>query len=317
MNTTKNLQKVIVLVGPTASGKTDWSLRFAKKYKGEIISADSRQVYKKMSIGTAKAEGIWEWGASWKGLRRTYHVEGVPHHLIDFLDPGKRFTVAEFRDRALKYIKLSFKHGRIPMIVGGTGLYVSSLVDNFNIPRVEPNNKLRKSLEEKPEEELLGLLQKMDPVAVKTIDGRNKRRVIRALEVCILTGEPFSQQKKQGEPLYDFLQIGVDAERSVLHSRINTRVDKMLDAGLLEEINGLLKQKYSWDLPSMSGIGYRQFRAYLEGTRSVEESVELLKRDTRRYAKRQMTWFNRDKRVVWCKTYEEAEQKMKAFLEIK
>ncbi|MBT3816884.1 MAG: tRNA (adenosine(37)-N6)-dimethylallyltransferase MiaA [Candidatus Magasanikbacteria bacterium] len=309
-----NLQKVIVMTGPTASGKTDWSLRFAKKYNGDIISADSRQVYKKMDIGTAKEPGTWEWSANWQGLRRTYHIEEVPHHLIDFLDPGKRFTAAEFRDQSLKYIKLAFKQNKQPMVVGGTGLYISSLVNNFTIPRVEANKKLRKSLEEKSEEDLLALLKNLDIVTAEKIDSKNKRRLIRALEVCILTGEPFSDQKKQGEQLYDFLQIGVKVEKNILYERINKRVDGMIEKGLLEEIKSLLKQKYSWDLPSMSGIGYKQFKPYFEGKCSVEEALEILKRDTRRYAKRQMTWFKRDKNIIWCETYDEAEKIMKAFI---
>ncbi len=310
-----SLPKVVVITGPTASGKTGWSLQLAKKFSGEIISADSRQVYKKMDIGTAKTRGEWEWRANWKGLRHSYFVDDIMHHLIDFLDPGKRFTVAEFRDRAIKYIKLSYQNDHVPFVVGGTGLYISSLVENLHIPRIPPNKKLRRSLEEKSNPELMQLLESMDPVAAKKIDAHNKRRIVRALEVCILTGEPFSKQKKKGEKMFDFLQIGVDVPREVLHERINTRVDKMVERGLVQEIELLLKQRYSWDLPSMSGIGYRQFREYFDGERTLEQAVALLKRDTRRYARRQITWFKRDKSIVWCKTYEEAEELVRKFLE--
>ena len=159
----KNLPKVIVILGPTASGKTLTSLKLAKEFNGEIISADSRQIYQKMDIGTAKEAGEWRRN----GLRKTFFVQDIPHHLIDFLNPGKTFTAAQFRDRALKYIKLANKHGRVPMIVGGTGLYISALVDNYQIPRVEANNKLRKSFEEKTTAELVKILTSLDPKAIE------------------------------------------------------------------------------------------------------------------------------------------------------
>ena len=193
-------------------------------------------------------------------------------------------------------------------------------VENDDLQNIDNNLKLRviyqlrNSLEEKTNAELMQLLENMDPVAAKKIDRHNKRRIVRALEVCILTGEPFSQQKKKGEPMFEFLQIGVDVSREELHERINIRVDKMVEDGLVNEIKVLLKQKYSWDLPSMSGIGYRQFREYFEKKRTLEEAVALLKRDTRRYARRQLTWFRRDKTIKWCKTYEEAEQLVAEFL---
>lgn len=309
------LPKVIAFVGPTAAGKTDWALRLAKKVDGEIISADSRQVYKKMDIGTAKTRGDWEWRANWQGLRRSYFVDGIPHHLIDILDPGKRFTAAEFRDRAIKYIKLAYKNERQPILAGGTGLYISAVVDNFRIPRIAPNKKLRISLEEKNVEQLMNLLRTLDPKAAESIDVKNKRRIVRALEVCILTGEPFSEQKAKGEQMFEVLQIGVDVERDVLYERISQRVDMMVERGLVQEIEGLLKQKYSWNLPSMSGIGYRQFKRYFEEEITLQEATNLLKRDTRRYARRQLTWFRRDKRIEWFRHYEDAEKRALQFLQ--
>ena len=309
-----NLEKVIVILGPTASGKSNWGVRLAKKHNGEIISADSRQVYKKMDIGTAKVAGSWEWQTSWKGWRHMFLSEGIVHYLVDIIDPGKKFTVAEFKDKATKYIKNSHKNQHVPFVVGGTGLYISSLVDNLSIPRIAPNNTLRKSLEEKTHEQLLQLLENLDVAAVKTIDKKNKRRIIRALEVCILTGEPFSAQKKKGKPVFDFLQIGISVPRETLYHRINTRIDGMVEQGLVDEIKDLLRQKYSWQLPSMSGIGYRQFADYFSGKKTLATSVEELKRDTRRFARRQHTWFKRDKRIVWCETFEEAEKKVQAFL---
>jgi len=309
MNDSK-LPKIVAIVGPTASGKTDWSLRIAQKFNGEIISADSRQIYKYMDIGTAKVPGEWKRN----GVRRSYFVEGIVHHLIDFLNPGKTFTLAEFRDKALKYAKLAIKHNKLPMIVGGTGLYVQAVLDNYEIPRVNANKKLRTSLEEKTHEELMLLLQQMDPESAKHIDPLNKRRIIRALEVCILTGEQFSSMKKKGEPLFDVLIIAPKVDRELLHERISLRVDGMIEMGLEKEIRNLLKQKYSWNLTSMNGIGYRQMRSYIEGEETLEEAKEKLKRDTRRFARRQMTWFRRDKRIQWVESYEEAEALVEAFL---
>jgi len=307
---TSKLPKLIVVLGPTASGKTTWGLKLAKKFNGEIISADSRQIYKKMNIGTAKVEGEWRRN----GLRKTYYVEDIPHHLIDFLDPGKSFAVAEFRDKAIKYAKLANKEGRVPMIVGGTGLYIHSVVDNLEIPRIAPNRKLRKSLRDKSNEELMKLLEALDPKSAKAVDLNNTRRIIRALEVCILSGTPFSEQQIKGEPIFDVLQIGIDAPREVLYKRINERVDEMMKLGLLEEVKRLFKQKYGWKLSSMSGIGYSQFKGYLEGDYDLDRAIELLKRDTRRYSKRQLTWFKRDDRIKWCKDYKEAEKLAKDFL---
>lgn len=304
------LPKIIVLVGPTASGKTSWSLQLAEKYKGEVISADSRQIYRKMTIGTAKVLGEWKWN----GLRRTYMVGDIPHHLIDFLDPGKLFTVADFRDKAVKYIKLAVSNGNVPIIVGGTGLYVEALVDNFVIPKVTPNKKLRESLEQKTKEELITLLRQMDPETADKIDTNNKRRLIRALEVCIFTGEPFSQQRVKGEHLFTPLIIGVDVPRDILYNRIDTRVDEMMRQGLEKEVRALIRQKYSWDLPSMNGIGYKEFRDCLEGKATLEKAVSDLKRDTRRLAKKQLTWFRRDTRIKWVDSYEKAEALVKNFL---
>ncbi|MFA6427153.1 MAG: tRNA (adenosine(37)-N6)-dimethylallyltransferase MiaA [Candidatus Magasanikbacteria bacterium] len=307
---TEQFPKLVVLLGATTCGKTDWGLRLAKKHNGEIISADSRQIYQKMTIGTAKVPG--EWRRS--GLRKVYYVEDIPHYLVDFLDPGKSFTVAEFRDEAVKHVKASHKAQRIPFVVGGTGLYIHSLVDNLEIPRVPPNKKLRDSFEEKSLEELLAWLKNLDPKTAETVDPNNKRRIVRALEVCILSGEPFSGQQKKGEPLFDILQIGIDVPRDVLYERIERRVDIMIKEGLVEEVRNLLRQKYTWHLPSMSGIGYRQFKEHLENNGELDEAIENLKRDTRHYAKRQLTWFRRDQRIKWCATYDEAQKLVEEFL---
>lgn len=307
---TKKRPKLIILLGPTCAGKTEWSLRLAKKFNGDVISADSRQIFKKMNIGTAKAPGEWRWVEG----RRTYYVDDVPHHLIDALDPGAQFTVAQFRDLAVKYIKLALRRGRQPMVVGGTGLYISALVDNLSIPRVPPNRRLRRSLEQKSAAELMTLLRALDSVAAAQIDPNNKRRVIRALEVSIMSGEPFSAQRLKGEPLFEACKIGVILPRPELEQRIEQRVDSMVARGLFEEVAHLVKQKYGWSLPSMSAIGYRQFFGYFEGWLSREQVIALLKRDTKRFARRQMSWFRRDPEIRWCRTYEEGEGLVANFL---
>lgn len=310
MNRT-SLQKLIVILGSTASGKTEWGLRLAKEFSGEIISADSRQIYKYMDIGTAKPAGEWRW----HGLRRTFFVDDVPHHLVDFLNPGKIFTVVAFRDLAIKYIKMADRNNHMPFLVGGTGLYISALVDNWHIPRVQPNKKLRNSFEEKTNEELMRLLSTIDPDTAASIDTKNKRRIIRALEVSILSGESFSKQRSKGEPLFDILYIGIDVPKETLYQRIDLRIDRMIEDGLLAEVAGLVQKKYGWHLSSMNGIGYRQFRGYFEGVLGLDHAVALLKRDTRHFAKRQRTWFRRDKRIQWYATFEQAHDAVVAFLQ--
>lgn len=304
------LPKLIVIVGPTASGKTDWSLRIAKKYNGEIISADSRQVYKHMDIGTAKVEGEWKW----KGMRKIFCVENIPHYLIDFLSPKKKFTVSEFRSKALKGIAHIRKRGAVPMIVGGTGLYVQSVIDNFDIPHIKPHKKLRAELEQKTNEVLFEELKTLDPVGAERIDKHNKRRLIRALEVCMLSGVPFSQLQQKGKELFDLLIIAPKAEREVYAERINKRVDGMIKNGLIEEITKLRKKGYKWSDPGMSGIGYKQFKDFFEGEETLEEAVDHLKHDTRQFAKRQMTWFKRDSRIHWCTTFKQADKLVADFL---
>lgn len=312
----EQLPKLITIVGTTASGKTDWSLRISKLIGGGIISADSRQMYKKMSIGTAKPSGEWRWVAG--GLstfpHKAYFIEDIPHYLIDILDPGKMFTAAEFRDKAIKYIKLARRNGRVPMLVGGTGLYVSSVVDNLHIPRIQPNKKLRESLEGKPAEELMALLRTLDPVSAGVIDAHNKRRIIRALEVCIFSGEKFSDLRRKGEPLFDTLMIGVSVQDDVLKARIRDRVRLMMAQGLLGEIQALLRQKYAWHLSSMSGIGYREFRPFVEKTATLEQVEDQILRNTWQYVRRQRVWFKRDTRIQWCATYEDAEKLVQDFL---
>lgn len=307
----KILPKLVVVLGPTGAGKTDLSIELAQRFNGEIISADSRQIYKKMNVGTAKVPGRWSKHPQTK--ESVFLCKKIPHYLVDFVDPGQDFTLAQFKKMAVERAFEISRRGRLPLLVGGTGLYIHAVVDNLLIPEVSPNKKLRRSLEQKANEQLVALLQKLDPVTAKAVDPHNQRRLIRALEVCIWTGRPFSEQQKTGAPFFDVLQLGVEVSRPELHRRINQRSEQMMTDGLLEEVRALVKQRYGWHLPAMSGTGYRQFADYFAGRINIEKAIEILKRDTRRYARRQMTWFRRDKRIQWIKDNNEAFELVERF----
>lgn len=288
------LNKLIVILGPTASGKSEQALKLAKKFNGEIISADSRQIYKEMNIGTAKPENL-------KIKNRTYASGGIPHHLVNIVKPSQKFSVAEYKELAIKIIRDITRRGKIPILAGGTGLYISSVVDNIEIPKVKPNLKLRKKLENKSLVVLLKQLKKLDIVTFNNIDKKNKRRIIRALEVTISTGKPFSAQREKGSPLFNCLRIGLDMPREKLYKKIDDRIEKMFKAGLINETKSLAK-KYSWKLPAMSGIGYKEIGMYLKSEITLEKTKELIKFATHSYARRQMTWFKKDKKIKWVKT---------------
>ena len=302
--------KLIVILGPTASGKTGLSLKLAKKFKGEIVNADSRQIYKYMDIATAKEPGTWK--------NHKYYINGVAHHLIDFVEPNKEYTLAQFQTDAVKKIKEIQNRGKTPFLVGGTGLYISSVVDNYLIPKGKPNKKLRakleKELKEKGLEYLWHKLIQKDPGAQEVVDKYNPRRVIRALEVVLGTGKPFSQLRLKREPIFDILQIGIRVGKRDLEKRVNQRAEKMVMQGLLDETRNLLKKGYKANLPSMSGIGYKEAIQYFLGQISFDQMKDLIKQNTRRYAKRQMTWFKKDKRIIWIRDYHKAERAVKKFL---
>lgn len=291
-----NLSKVIAIVGPTASGKTDLGIFLAKKFNGEVVNFDSRQIYVAMDIATAKPEGRWEEVSD----RKVFLVEGVPHHLMDFVDPGIPYSLSDFKHDAFLVIDDILLRGKLPILVGGTGLYFWGVIDNLDLTKTPPNLELRTELEEKSLEEQVKLLREKDPESAASIDLKNPRRVLRALEVVMSTGKPFTASQGKFDSRYSVLQLGITLDRLELNTRIDQRVDKQMETGLLEETKRL-SQKYSWELPSMSSIGYRQIGYFLKGEMSLPEAVEILKRDTRRYAKRQMTWFRRDSRIIWLK----------------
>lgn len=293
------MNKLIVILGPTASGKTNLAVFLAKKFKGEIVSVDSRQIYKEMDIGTAKAT--------------KKEMAGVPHYLMDIVPPNKTLTLAQYKRKAIKIIKDIQRRGKIPFLVGGTGLYIKAIVENLKIPRVKPYPALRKKLEAKSEKQLFKQLAKLDPETARVIDPRNKRRLVRALEVCLASGKPFSALRTKGRPMFDVLQLGVTIPRQTLYRRINRRAEEQIKSGLLDEVKKLA-EKHGWDFPSMSGIGYKEFKPYFEGKITFREAKKILKQNTRQYARRQMTWFRKDRTIRWIKDEKEAAIMVKNFL---
>jgi len=296
------LPKLIVILGPTASGKTDLSLKLAKKFKGEIVNADSRQIYKGMDIGTGKVAD----------------KKGVKHYLLDVIDPDEEFTLADYKKQAVVAIRDILKRGKVPFLVGGTGLYIQSVVDNLNIPAVPPNKKLREQFEKETKKpgalaKWYKKLLKLDPGAAKVVDAKNPRRIIRALEVCLATGKQFSKLREKGEPLFNVLQIGINLPRQKLYEKIDQRVEQMIKDGLVSETKKLFK-KYNPELPSMNGIGYKEMGEPLNGKYDLAEAAQKIKYRTHAYARRQMTWFRRDKRIKWIKNYKEAEKKIGKWL---
>lgn len=291
-------KKLIVILGPTASGKTELSIKLAKKFDGEIVSADSRQIYKEMDIGTAKP--------SREELRK------IPHHLIDIVKPNQDFSVALYKKLALKKIKEIHKRKKIPFLVGGTGLYISAVVDNLEFPKIPPNRKLRNELEEKSTKELFEIYKKLDPEGAKYIDKNNKRRLIRAIEVCKISGIPFWKQRKKKKPLYEILQLGIKINKKNLEKKIVKRVNEMIKKGLEKEAEKLFK-KYK-NVPALDTIGYQEWKDYFNGKIKKEEVIEKIILHTKQYAKRQMAWFKRDKRIHWVKNFKEAERVLQNFL---
>lgn len=289
-------RKLIVILGPTASGKTELAIKLAKKFNGEIVSADSRQIYKEMNIGTAKPT---------KKERKE-----VVHHLIDIIRPNEDFSVALYKKLASEKIKEVQKRKKLPFLVGGTGLYISAIVDNLDFPRVPPNKELRKKLEKKSLDELLKIYKKLDPEGAKYIDKNNKRRLIRAIEACKATGKSFWKMRKKKKPLFDILEIGI--KRDNLEKKLERRTKEMIKKGLEKEAKRLFK-KYG-DIPSLETIGYQEWKEYFQGKIKKEEVIQKIILHTRQYAKRQMTWFKKDKRIHWIKNIKEAEKLVKEFL---
>ena len=284
--------KVIVICGPTASGKTALSIELAKKINGEIISCDSMQIYKDMDIGTAKVT--------------QEEMQGIKHYLVDFVSPDERYSVADFKKDAKIAIKEILSKGKTPIVVGGTGLYVDSLIYEIEYPQIEFDEEYRKKLEEQADKEGLEKLyekaKQIDPEAVTKISKNDKKRIIRILEIYHSTGKTKTEQEEESRKQleYDYKVFAIDWDREKLYERINKRVDIMLEQGLIEEVQNI-KQKYSKFPTAMQGLGYKEVVDYLEGKYSQEEMIEKIKMETRRYAKRQLTWFRKNKQTIWLK----------------
>ena len=286
------MQPLIILTGPTAVGKTSLSIRLAKEIGGEVISADSMQVYRHMDIGSAKIS--------------REEMEGISHYLIDVLDPDEEFNVTLFQKMAKEAMEEIYSHGKVPIVAGGTGFYIQALLYDIDFKENGENASIRKELEkvaaEKGGEFLHEMLRNIDPESAEEIHANNQKRVIRAIEYFRQTGERISdhnKREKQKKSPYDFLYYVINTDRALLYERIDRRVDLMLEQGLVEEVRRLEAMGCTRNMVSMQGLGYKEILDYLHGKCTLEEAVYILKRDTRHFAKRQLTWFRREKDVRW------------------
>lgn len=298
---TNGKKKIIVVLGPTASGKSDFAVLLAKKFNAEVISADSRQIYQELNIGSNKiAEN---------------EKQGIKHYLLDVAKPDQEFSLYDWQQAAFQSIDKILAKNKLAIMVGGTGLYLSSILQNYQLPATD--KALRLKLNKLSLEKLVAKLKKIDPEIIKKIDSKNKIHVVRALEYAIAFHDDLDTNKKTSACPYDYLILGINPDKEKLYQKINQRVDIMLKDGLLDEVKNLLK-KYKADLPALSGIGYQEISKYLKKELSLEEAIELIKKNTRHYAKRQMTWFRRMEKqglkINWNNTITEVETLIKKFL---
>lgn len=299
--------KVIVICGPTASGKTALSIELAKKIDGEIVSADSMQIYKDMDIGSAKPT--------------KEEMEGIKHYLLDFVSPEERYSVADYKRDATIAINEIIEKGKTPIIVGGTGLYIDSLIYNIDYPEIEFDEEYRKSLEKRAEEEGLQNLyeeaKKIDSKAMENISPNDQKRILRVLELYHQTGKTKTEQEiesRKNEIPYDYHVFALNMDREKLYDRINKRVDIMIEQGLIEEVEGIIK-KYRTYPTAMQALGYKEIKEYIIGNITKEQAIETVKQETRRYAKRQLTWFRKNKQTIWLNALDKKEENIKKILE--
>ena len=300
-------EKVIVICGPTASGKTALSIELAKKINGEIISCDSMQIYKEMNIGTAKPT--------------KEEMQGIKHYMIDIISPDERYSVADYKKEAKKAIKEIISKGKVPIVVGGTGLYVDSLIYEIDYPKNKFDEKYREELEREVEERGLEALyekaKEIDEEAIKKISPNDKKRILRILEIYHATGKNKTEQEKESrknEPEFDYKVFALNMDREKLYDKINKRVDIMIDNGLIEEVENIYR-KYNRFPTAMQGLGYKEVVDYIEKRLTKEEMIEKIKQETRRYAKRQLTWFRKNKETIWLNAEDTIQNNIEIILE--
>lgn len=300
--------KVIVIVGPTASGKTALSIELAKKINGEIVSCDSMQIYKDMNIGAAKPT--------------TQEMQGIKHYLIDTVKPDERFSVAEYKKQAETAIEEIISKGKMPIVIGGTGLYADSLILGIEYPDLEYDEEFRESLEEKAKtdeglKELYNRAKEIDEIAISKISENDRKRIIRILEIYHQTGKTKTElevESRKNEVKYDYKVFAINMDRDILYDRINKRVDLMIENGLIDEVKQLL-EKYK-DFPTaMQGLGYKEVVQYLNNELTKDEMIDKIKQETRRYAKRQLTWFRKNKDTIWLDGLKDVENNIDIILE--
>jgi tRNA dimethylallyltransferase len=292
--------KILVILGPTASGKSNLAIKLAREFNGEIISADSRQIYRGMDIGTGKVTKKEQTMAK--------------HHLLDIVSPNSKYNIAKFKKQAEKIIQDILKRGKMPIICGGTAFWIEAIVKDVNFPAVKPNWELRKKLAKKSATTLLKMLQKLDSERAKNIEPQNKVRLIRAIEICKAIGKVPSNKYQMPNAKYQFIQIGITWQRNILQKRIKLRLDKRLKQGMLKEVKYLhFKEKISWKRLESFGLEYRWISRYLQNKISKAEMEEKLYFDIIHYAKRQMTWLQKDKNIIWTKNYSTIKNKVKNF----
>ncbi len=284
--------KLIIILGPTASGKTDLSIKMAEEFKGEIVSADSRQIYKRMDIGTSKI--------------KKEEMEGIPHYLLSIIEPDKKFSAADYQKKAVKKIKEIQRKGKVPFLVGGSPFYIFSVVEGWIFPKIKKDPRIRRRLEKRSKEELYQMLWEIDRKRAENIDKNNKRRLVRALEIAKQLGEVPKLEKK---PQFNPLLIGLKISKKELRKRIEKRIEKMFKEGLEKEVRKLIKKNIE-----IKSIGYQEFIPYFKGKITKEELKEKIAVNTFQFAKRQMTWFKRYKNINWIENHQEAENLIKEFL---
>ena len=299
--------KVIVICGPTASGKTSLSIELAKQINGEIVSCDSMQIYKDMTIGTAKPT--------------KEEMDGIKHYLLDFVSPDQRYSVAEYKKNAENAIEKIISEGKVPIVVGGTGLYLEALIYNIEYQNIEEDMEYRNKLYEIEREQGLSKLyemaSKIDSKAMEKISPNDKKRICRVLEIYHLTGKTkteLEEESRKNEPKYNYKLFGITMDREKLYERINLRVDIMINQGLIDEVKNLL-EKYNNFPTAMQGLGYKEVVEYLNGLITKDEMIDKIKMETRRYAKRQLTWFRKYKNLIWINGLDDVQNNIKIILE--